>query len=64
MTEAQFNATSIARKDNVLKNPTKYIVCSSQSQIPLISITQAQYDNLPPEKQTWIKNSGQYQIVP
>ena len=64
MTDAQFHATSIARKDNVLKNPTKYIVVDDPQLIPLVTITQAQFDNLPPEKQDWIKNSGQYQIVP
>ena len=64
LTAAQFHSTSLARKDNVLKNPGTYIVVDNANYIPLITITQQQFDDLPLEKQDWIKNSGQYQIVP
>lgn len=64
LTKAQFHSTSLARKDNVLKNSGTYIVVDNANFIPVITITQQQFNDLPPAKQDWIKNSGQYQIVP
>ncbi len=64
LTDAQFHVAPISRKDQVLENPTKYIVVDNPNLIPLITITQQQFNDLPPAKQDWVKNSGQYQIVP
>jgi hypothetical protein len=64
LTDSQFHTAPYQKKHSAMLNPNIYIIVDDPNLIPLITITQAQFDALPKEKQIDIKNSGQYVIVP